>query len=90
MARLEKVIGRHEPRPHVSHETYLFMRAEIERLSAELRWMTGDRDHWYMKANYSPEEIAEFRRRLSMGLDDEGNWLWPDRMRLPSGEIVPR
>lgn len=68
-------------RPPISHETFLFMRAEIERLKNELHAVTVDRDHWYMKANYAPEEIAEFYHRASQGLDENGAWLWPDSVR---------
>lgn len=68
-------------RPHVSHETFLFMRAEIARLTSELHAMTVDRDRWYMKANYTPEEIDEMRRRATKGLDENGAWLWPDSVR---------
>lgn len=68
-------------RPPISHETFLFMRAEIERLTNELHAVTVDRDHWYMKANYTPEEIAEFYHRASQGLDENGAWLWPDSVR---------
>lgn len=60
----------------MSFETYWFMKQEIARLSQELYAMTIDRDHWYMAANHTPEEIAEFRRRRSMGLNEEtGEWL---------------
>lgn len=65
-------------RPPISHEAFLFMRSEIERLERELHAVTVDRDHWYMKANYTPEEIAEFYHRASQGLDETGAWLWPD------------
>lgn len=52
------------------------MRHEIERLRSEVSRLTVDRDHWYMAANYSPEEISEFRHRTTMGLDPEtGEWL---------------
>ena len=52
------------------------MRREIERLRLELSAVTMDRDRWYMRANYSPEEIEEFRHRVTMGLDPEtGEWL---------------
>jgi hypothetical protein len=68
-------------RPLISHETYLFMRSEIERLKSELYAVTVDRDHWYMKANYTPEEVAEFYHRASKGLDENGAWLWPDSVR---------
>lgn len=53
----------------------------IERLERELYAMTVDRDHWYMAANYTPEEIAEFRHRATKGLDENGAWLWPDSVR---------
>lgn len=60
----------------MSHETYLFLRREVESLRAEVFQLTVDRDRWYMAANYSPEEIAEFARRRSMGLDPmTGDWL---------------
>lgn len=68
-------------RPPISHESFLFMRAEIERLASELHAVTVDRDRWYMKANYTPEEIAEFYHRASQGLDENGAWLWPDSVR---------
>ncbi|WP_449408378.1 hypothetical protein [Microbacterium maritypicum] len=57
------------------------MRSEIERLTRELAAMTADRDYWYTKATYTPEEIAEMYRRASMGLDENGAWLWPDSVR---------
>lgn len=57
------------------------MRAEIQRLRYELHAVTVDRDHWYMKANYTPEEIAEMYHRASQGLDENGAWLWPDSVR---------
>lgn len=100
------------PRPPISHETFLFMRSEIERLGRErehdlraiqaerdywrarasepqtverleqeLHSMTVDRDRWYLKANYTPEEIAEMYHRASQGLDENGAWLWPDSVR---------
>lgn len=87
---MEKVIGRHEPRPPISHESFLFMRSEIERLKRELHAVTVDRDHWYMKANYTPEEIAEFYHRASQGLDENGAWLWPDSVRTTSSGSATR
>ena len=64
------------------------MRSEIERLRRELAAserelfaVRVDRDHWYMKANYTPEQIAEFYHRASQGLDENGAWLWPDSVR---------
>lgn len=68
-------------RPPISHETFLFMREEIARLKRELSAVTADRDHWYMKANYTPEQIAEMYHRASQGLDENGAWLWPDSVR---------
>lgn len=68
-------------RPPISHETFLFMRSEIARLERELYAVRVDRDHWYMKANYTPEEIAEMYHRASQGLDENGAWLWPDSVR---------
>lgn len=67
--------------PHISYATFLFMRSEIERLTNELHAVTVDRDHWYMKANYTPEEVAEMYHRASFGLDENGAWLWPDNVR---------
>lgn len=81
MSRYEKNIGRHDPRPPISHESFLFMRSEIERLERELYDVTVDRDRWYMKANYTPEEIDEMRHRATKGLDENGAWLWPDNVR---------
>lgn len=57
------------------------MRSEIERLTNELHAMTVDRDRWYMKANYTPEEIDEMHHRATKGLDESGAWLWPDSVR---------
>ncbi|SJN25270.1 hypothetical protein FM104_04805 [Microbacterium esteraromaticum] len=63
-----------EERGPVSWEAHHFMRQELARLQAENADLRGDVDywqrqtnHWYMKANYSPEQIAEFQRRLSEG-----------------------
>lgn len=67
--------------PHISPASFLFMRSEIERLTDELHAVTVDRDHWYMKANYTPEEIDEMRHRATKGLDENGAWLWPDSVR---------
>lgn len=74
--------------PHISPASFLFMRSEIERLKRELASaerelfaVRVDRDHWYMKANYTPEQIAEFYHRASQGLDENGAWLWPDSVR---------
>lgn len=69
------------PRPPISHEAFLFLVSEVERLTGELHAVTVDRDHWYLKANHTPEEVAEFYHRASQGLDENGAWLWPDSVR---------
>ena len=66
--------------PHISYPTYLFLVSEVERLKRELARAEHSADHWYMKANYTDEEIAEMRRRASLGLDENGEWLWPKEM----------
>jgi len=69
-------------RPHISHETWLYMRVRIEHLEAEVSRLTVDRDHWYAAANYTPEELHEQFMRASQGRDPEtGEWLWPDGVR---------
>ena len=65
----------------MSYETYLFLRREVERLSAELHRVTVDRDHWYAAANYTPEELHEMHMRASQGRDENGAWLWPDSVK---------
>lgn len=65
---------------HISPETYLYLVAEVERLRSEVHRLTVDRDHWYMAANYTPDEIAEFRHRATKGLDENGEWQWPDSL----------
>ena len=73
-----------DDRGPVSWEAFNWMRQEIERLQSENAQLEADAEfwrrqtnHWYMKANYSPEEIAEFQRRMSRELDDDE----PDRVR---------
>ena len=63
----------------VSPETYLYLVAEVERLRDEVYRLTVDRDHWYMRANYTREQVDEFYRRASMGIDENGEWQWPPR-----------
>ena len=66
----------------VSWEAWNFMRQEIERLQAENTQLTRDNDYWreetnrwYMKANYTPHQIAEFVRRRNASMDPEtGEW----------------
>lgn len=66
---------------HVSPEAYLWLVGERERLLAEVHRLTVDRDHWYLKANYTDEARAEMYHRASQGLDENGAWLWPDSVR---------
>lgn len=68
--------------PHVSIATWDFMRRRIEQLEAEVFRLTVDRDTWYARANYTPDELHEQRMRASQGRDPEtGEWLWPDGVR---------
>lgn len=70
-------------RPHISWETWNYMKQEIARLQAEADQLRGEvsyweqqTNHWYMKANYSEIEIAAFIRRRSRGQDGHsGEWL---------------
>lgn len=66
---------------HVSWVTYEYLLAERERLLNEVHRLTVDRDHWYMAANYTDDEIAEMYHRATKGLDENGAWLWPDSVR---------
>lgn len=54
------------------------MRREIERLTtanakleAEVAFWRQQTNHWYMRANYTPAEIAEFDRRRALTIDPE-------------------
>ncbi|WP_096359792.1 hypothetical protein [Microbacterium sp. TPU 3598] len=54
----------------VSWEALNWARQELERLTAltaelhkEVEFWKHQANHWYMKANYSPTEIAEFARK---------------------------
>ncbi|MGX1931709.1 hypothetical protein [Microbacterium resistens] len=66
---------------HVSIPAAMWMRREIRRLLNEVHRLTVERDHWYLRAMYTPDEIAEMRRRATLGLDENGQWLWPDGER---------
>ena len=57
------------------------MRHRLDQLEAEVARLVADRDHWYMAANYTPEEVREFYLRASKGQDETGAWLWPDGER---------
>lgn len=52
-------------RYHVSWETYLYLRREVERLQTENARLQAECDHWYVASHYSRDEIAEMRRRAS-------------------------
>jgi hypothetical protein len=68
--------------PHISYVTWLFMRRRIAELEAEVYRLTVDRDTWYARANYTPEELHEQHMRASQGRDPEtGEWLWPDGVK---------
>ena len=51
------------PRPHVSHETYLFLRAECDRLRRQLASVSALADYWYERITYTDAEITEMRDR---------------------------
>lgn len=67
--------------PHISYETYLYLVAEVRRLEHELRLANAAADEWYLRATYTDEERAEMYRRASFGLDENGQWLWPDGVK---------
>ena len=50
-------------RPHVSHETYLFLRAECDRLRRQLASVSALADYWYERVTYTAAEITEMRAR---------------------------
>ena len=50
-------------RPHVSHETYLFLRAECDRLRRQLASVSALADYWYERVTYTDAEITEMRAR---------------------------
>jgi hypothetical protein len=66
---------------HISWTAYCFMRDRLQQLERELYAMRVDRDHWYLRANHSPEEIREMYLQASKGQDKRGRWLWPDGER---------
>ena len=52
---------------HGSCQTDIFLRAELARLQAENARLEQEASYWYMKANHSPKQIREFRRRRAAG-----------------------
>lgn len=50
-------------RPHISHETYLFLRTERARLLAELDRVSAIADYWFERVTYTAAEITEMRAR---------------------------
>lgn len=69
-------------RPHISWETWNFMRqriAELEaantQLQAAVTFWEQQANHWYMKANYTDIELQLMYRRRSRGADElTGEW----------------
>lgn len=59
------------------HQRVTELTAENEQLERDVAYWQQQTNHWYMRANYSPAEIAEFRRRASMGIDENGEWILP-------------
>lgn len=67
----------------ISWVTYEYMREELERLTAENEQLRRDNDYWreetnrwYMKASYTPQQIAGFVRRRNASMDPEtGEWV---------------
>lgn len=51
------------------------LKTQNERLQADVGYWQGQTNHWYMRANYAPEQIAEFIRRRSRMIDDGGERL---------------
>ncbi|MEV8249450.1 hypothetical protein AB0O87_00825 [Microbacterium sp. NPDC076768] len=67
-----------QERGPVSWESWNWMRQEIIRLTAENAELQRDAEfwqqqtnHWYMKATYTNEEIADFVRRRSINEPSE-------------------
>lgn len=69
---------------HYSQAAAAFLHQRVTELTTENAQLERDvahwqqqTNHWYMRAHYSREEIAEFRRRASMGIDENGEWILP-------------
>jgi len=66
----------HDERGPVSWEAFNWMRQEIALLQADAEQLRRDVDYWqqqtnhYMKANYSPAQIAEFSRRRALVVEE--------------------
>lgn len=64
-------------RPPISHETFLFMRSEIERLTqereADLRAARAERDYWRARAR-EPEAIERLSSELHAMTVDRDRW----------------
>ena len=63
---------------HVSAAVYLWMKSEIERLRSAVFRLEVELNHWYLRANYTPDEIQDMYYRASKGQDEHGNWCWPE------------
>lgn len=60
------------------------LQSENDRLQVDVGYWQSQTNHWYMRATYTPEQIAEFIRRRSMTIDDNGEWLpLPEEEREP-------
>lgn len=57
--------------------------SQLRERDERIRVLEHEVNHWYARATYTPDELAEQYRRASMGLDDQGRWLWPDEVRRP-------
>lgn len=54
---------------------------QLRERDERIRVLEHEVNHWYLRAHYTPDELAEMNRRASLGLDDQGRWLWPDGER---------
>lgn len=66
--------------PHISYATWHYMRHRIEQLESELYRANLAADYWYAAANHTPEELREQYLARSKGLDENGDWIWPNSM----------
>lgn len=70
--------GNAESPAHYSQVSAAFMAQEVARLKEENEQLHNDvgywqhqTNHWYMRANYTPQQIAEFIRRRSVAIDND-------------------
>ena len=68
--------------PHISWNTYEYMRQKIAdleaanaQLQADVAHWERETNHWYLKANYTDLELQLMYRRRSRGADElTGEW----------------